>query len=59
MDAGAGLKGRIDMIFTPYIVRRIVGILKSGDSVELKLERGKLVLVRIKRHAEKTDIVIE
>lgn len=47
------------MISTPYIVKKIVGILKSGDCVELKLERGKLVIVRIKRRAEKTDIVIE
>lgn len=45
-------------MFTQKILGRIVEILKSGDTVELKIEHGRLVIVRIKRKAEKTDFII-
>ena len=45
-------------MFTQEIVRKIMGILKEGKTVELKIERGKLVIVAISRKADKTDFVI-
>ena len=45
-------------MFTMKIFMRILEILKSGDTVELKNEHGKLVIVRIKRKAEKTEFII-
>ena len=45
-------------MFTPKIICRIIEILKSGDTCELKVEHGRLVIVRIRRKAEKTDFVI-
>ena len=45
-------------MFTMKIYLKILEILKSGDTVELKNEHGKLVIVRIKRKADKTDFVI-
>lgn len=45
-------------MFTQEIVRKIMGILKAGKTVELKIERGKLVIVTISRKADKTDFVI-
>ena len=45
-------------MFTQEIVRKIMGILKAGKTVELKIERGKLVIVAISRKADKTDLVI-
>ena len=45
-------------MFTQEIVRKIIGILKAGKTVELKIERGKLVIVAISRKADKTDFVI-
>jgi hypothetical protein len=45
-------------MFTQAIVRTIMGILKAGKTVELKIERGKLVIVAISRKAEKTEFVI-
>ena len=40
------------------IIYRIIEILKAGKTVELKIERGKLVIVAISRKADKTDFVI-
>lgn len=45
-------------MFTQEIVRKIMSILKAGKTVELKIERGKLVIVAISRKADKTDFVI-
>lgn len=45
-------------MFTQEIVRKIMDILKAGKTVELKIERGKLVIVAISRKADKTDFVI-
>lgn len=45
-------------MFTQEIVRKIMEILKAGKTVELKIERGKLVIVAISRKADKTDFVI-
>ena len=45
-------------MFTQEIVRKILRILKAGKTVELKIERGKLVIVTISRKADKTDFVI-
>ena len=45
-------------MFTQEIVRKIMGILKAGKTVELKIERGKLVIVAISRKAEKTDFIL-
>ena len=39
--------------------KRIMEILKRGETVELHIERGKLVIVRISRKAEKTDVSID
>lgn len=40
------------------IIYRIIEILKAGDNVELKIEHGRLVIVRIRRKAEKTDFIL-
>lgn len=45
-------------MFPTKIILTIIGILKSGDTCELKLEHGRLVIVRIKRKAEKTDFIL-
>ena len=45
-------------MFTQEIVRKIMAILKAGKTVELKIERGKLVIVAISRKADRTDFVI-
>lgn len=45
-------------MFTQEIVRKIMGILKAGKTVELKIERGRLVIVAISRKAEKTDFIL-
>lgn len=45
-------------MFTAKIVSKILAILKDGDSCELKAEHGRLVIVRIRRKAEKTDFII-
>lgn len=45
-------------MFTQEIVRKIMAILKAGKVVELKVERGKLVIVAISRKAEKTEFVL-
>lgn len=45
-------------MFTQEIVRKIMAILKAGKTVELKIERGKLVIVAISRKAEKTDFIL-
>lgn len=45
-------------MFTQDIVRKIMAILKAGKTAELKIERGKLVIVEISRKANKTDFVI-
>lgn len=45
-------------MFTQEIVRKIMAILKAGKTVELKIERGKLVIVAISRKADKTDFII-
>lgn len=47
------------MQLSPPVVNKILHILKSGDTVELKLEKHRLVIVRIRRSAEKTDIQID
>lgn len=39
-------------VFTPEVRQRILSILKSGDTVELKKEKNKLVVVRIRRRVE-------
>ena len=41
------------------IFKRILEILKHGEAVELHIERGMLVIVRISRKAEKTEFPIE
>ena len=41
------------------VLKRIMEILKRGETVELHIERGKLVIVRISRKAEKTDFSID
>ena len=46
------------MILTPTVINRIIGILKNGNTVELKLEHHRLVIVEIRRKAEKTEIEI-
>lgn len=45
-------------MFTQEIVRKIMAILKAGKTVELKIERGKLVIVAISRKAEKTEFIV-
>ena len=45
-------------MFTQEIMRKIMDILKAGKTVELKIERGKLVIVAISRKADKTDFVL-
>lgn len=45
-------------MFTQEIVRKIMAILKAGNTVELKIERGRLVIVAVSRKADKTDFVI-
>ena len=45
-------------MFTQEIVRKIYAILKAGKTVELKIERGKLVIVAISRKADKTDFIV-
>ena len=45
-------------MLTPKIVNRIIEILKSGKTVELKIEHGRLVIVAISRKAEKTDFIL-
>ena len=45
-------------MFTQEIARKIMAILKAGNTVELKIEHGKLVIVAISRKAEKTDFIL-
>lgn len=45
-------------MFPTKIIMRIIEILKSGDTCELKLEHGRLVIVRLKRKADKTDFIL-
>lgn len=45
-------------MFTQDIMRKIYAILKAGKTVELKNERGKLVIVAISRKAEKTEFIV-
>ena len=40
--------------FTPEVIKEIDRILKRGDSVELKKQNGKLVLVEIRRQVKIT-----
>lgn len=37
------------------IIKRIIDLLRKGETVELHVERGKLVIVKLSRKAEKTD----
>lgn len=41
------------------VFQRIAEILKRGETVELHLEHGKLVIVKISRKAEKTDFIMK
>ena len=44
-------------IFSPEITEQIMKILRRGDTVELKKENGKLVVVEIRRQVKnKTSI---
>ena len=45
-------------MFTPKIMNKILSILKDGDTVELKIEHGRLTIVRVRRKADKTDFII-
>ena len=45
-------------MFPKEIVDKIMAILKSGDTCELKIEHGHLVIVRIKRKADKTEFPV-
>lgn len=40
------------------IIKRILDILRSGATVELHIEHGKLVIVKLNRKAERTEYQI-
>lgn len=46
-------------MITSDILKRIESLLLSGETVELHLERGRLVIVKVSRKAEKTELSLK
>lgn len=58
-DVGVSLRG-LDMnnnVFSQELTDVIFKILKNGDSVELKKENGKLVVVQIQRKVKNKTLI--